>query len=214
MTADCNHIRPRIAGYIDHEIDPNEVRLIKQHMDDCPECADEAAQQKQVKDAVHRYAAKATVPAPLRSRIRRVLDRHAHAFSFWEQIRQLFQWQPVPAIVTAGLLVILPSLLTYWGTIREVDAVQVRPAMTEARLEGEVICVDCALLIQAHETPIHDASHHLGLRTTDGSIWSILPNQKGHELIEKAGKLRQHVKVEGQVFPRMNYVQVKGYSFL
>ncbi len=47
---DCKEIRERLSAFIDNELTPQEIRLIEEHLHECPACAQEQSALRQVID--------------------------------------------------------------------------------------------------------------------------------------------------------------------
>jgi anti-sigma factor (TIGR02949 family) len=214
MSGDCKQIQDQMAGYVDKEIEPARADTISRHLHDCPGCAREADTQKHVKKLVAEHAKNVIAPPYLRARIRRTLDRHASGFGFWTELRQLFQLQPLPALATAVVLMLLPAFATFYAVRSSDEGLSGGAKIVEGRLEGEMICVDCTLLDLIPVDYTHDSTHRIGLRCKDGKIWSILQSEKGRELIRNPGVFHRRVRVEGHLFPPTHHVEVREFSLI
>jgi anti-sigma factor (TIGR02949 family) len=214
MSVNCKDVQDKIAGYVDHEIAPSAASAITQHLDDCPGCAEEANAQKHVKELVQDHAKSVCAPAHLRARVQRAIERYSPGFGFWRQLQDLWRWQLIPTIATAMILMLLSGIVTHFASGVMTNRSLSEAAVVEGRLEGEIICVDCELLKLTNTDYDHDASHRIGLRCNDGYLWGLLPSDKSRQMIQQAAGRHRHVRVEGQLFPRMHYVQVKEFSLI
>ncbi|MDZ7343742.1 MAG: zf-HC2 domain-containing protein [candidate division KSB1 bacterium] len=214
MSEACKKFQDQIAGYIDHEIEPNQTEMVSRHLHQCSACAEETARQQRIKKQVADHLPRAITPPYLRAQIRRTLDRYGHGQNLWSELRQLIRWHPIPAFAIVIALLVMPTLVTYY-MVRQPGSGQIsQPALIAGSLEGEMICVDCALL-QALSTPFaHDSTHRIGLRCNDGKIWNILRSPKGQELIQATTTLPQRVRVEGHLFRNSYYVEVKTFNLI
>ncbi|MGH7451355.1 MAG: anti-sigma factor family protein [bacterium] len=214
MSSACKEIQDQMAGYVDQEIEPARASTISRHLDKCPGCAQEASAQKEVKTLVREHVKQVPAPAHVRAEIRRTLERESSRFGFLSEVRMLFQRQPLPAVATTIVLMMLSGLATlFFFQSREIvggSDVQ----FVDGSLEGEIICVDCTLLEVADTPYTHDAIHRLGLRCKDGKLWSILPSDLGRELARDPSRFRRQVRLLGHLFQSVRYIEVKEFSLI
>lgn len=215
MKARCQEVQERAAAFIDNEADARWASAIAAHLKICPQCARDVDQQRQMKTLVHQHAQRLNAPAPLRAKIRHLLAASPARYGFWEEIRHIFSWRPLPALATAAMLMLLPSVLTYYFSRPAPAAPHAELVTAEASVEGEVICIDCFLLDELHLKHGHDTSHRFGLHTTDGRILSIMAFEKGSELLLRAADThRLRVRVHGRMMAEQRFFQVKEFSVL
>jgi mycothiol system anti-sigma-R factor len=210
MSSACKQFQEQIAGYIDRELELSQANTISQHLQNCSGCAEEAGAQQTMKELVMQHAPSVVSPTHLRAEIRRGLDREMVGFSFHRQLQQLFLRQPLPAFATVVMLMLLSGLATYFVFPKSQPEVS-DTQFVAGNLEGEIICVDCDLLDLVKAAYVHDATHRLGLRCQDGHIWSILRSEKSTEL---SNNIHRRVRIVGQLFERMQYVEVREFSFI
>ena len=89
------------------------------------------------------------------------------------------------------------------------------PAVREAELEGEIICLDCDLFsVNQKGTVTHDPRmHRPGLRANDGTVWTILQDDDDTRL--QYNKLfRKHASLSGLIFENSRYIRVEAYKLL
>ncbi len=83
--------------------------------------------------------------------------------------------------------------------------------LNETTLKGELICVGCTLkkLDGANAQCNLYAHHALGFRSADGTIWNIVDNAVGHDVI-RAHTLLGHKKAEikGFIYPIANQLEI------
>lgn len=214
MAAPCKQFQDQIAGYVDREIEPAQMTAISHHLEDCPGCAEEATAQQKMKDLVREHAPHAPAPASMRAKIRRRLDQEASGSSFLALLSELLQQRPLYALAAAMMLVVLSGLTTYF--IWQKPAPQAMPALPGTQfvvgsIEGELICIDCDLLNLTATPYTHDATHRVGLRCTNGHIWSILRTEQCAPLSQN---FHRRVRIVGHLFEGMHYVEVKEFSFI
>jgi mycothiol system anti-sigma-R factor len=214
MSQGCKEIHDQMAGYVDQEIEPARASAISQHLDHCPGCAQEASAQREVKALVHEHVKQVPAPAHVRAVIRRHLERELPRFDFFSQVQALFQWQPLPAVAAVIVLMIFSGLATHYFFSGQTNLRGNAMQFVEGSLEGEIICVDCALM-DATETPYtHDGAHRVGVRCNDGKLWSILPSDKGRELAQDPSRFHRQVRLVGHLFQSMQYIEVKQFSLI
>lgn len=214
MSEACKEIQDQIAGYVDQEIAPDRVNTISQHLNKCPGCAQEANVQSEVKALVREHAKHVPAPVHVRAEIRRTIERESAPFGFLNQLRYLFQRQPLPAVATTVVLMLLSGLATHYvfqgqGNLRRSEV-----QFVDGSLEGQVICVDCTLMDATKAQYTHDAMHRLGLRCKDGKLWSILPSDKSRELAQDPSRFHRQVRLVGHLFQTMRYIEVKDFSLI
>jgi|GEM_PF-1498458 len=211
MTSPCKQIQEQIAGYVDRELDTPQVNVVSRHLQDCPGCAEEATAQQKIKDLVRENAGSIPAPAHVRAEIRRRLDQEIFGFGFWEQIRQLFLLQPVPAIAAVVVLMLLSGLTASFVLPTQSQRASSYGGFVAGSIEGEIICVDCDLLEIVATPYIHDAGHRVGVRCQDGHVWSLLRSEKSQAL---STNMRRRVRIVGRLFEQMQYVEVKEFSLI
>jgi mycothiol system anti-sigma-R factor len=211
MAAPCKQIQEQIAGYVDREIEPAQMTVISHHLQDCPGCAEEATAQQKMKDLVRAHAQHVPAPASMHAKIRRRLDQEASGSSFLALLSDLLQQRPLQAFATAMLLILLSGMTTYFVWQKPVSPTNLGTQFIVGSIEGELICIDCDLLDLTATPYTHDATHRVGLRCTNGHIWSILRTEQCHELSKN---FHRRVRVVGNIFEGMRYVEVKEFSFI
>lgn len=200
-----------MAGYVDREIEPAQVSAISQHLQDCPGCAEEAQAQQKMKDLVRERALRVRAPAHVRAEIRRRLDRDSSGFDFFTLMQNLFPQRPISAIAVIVVLMFLSGLATYMVFQNQSTRNASNTHFVAGSIEGVIICVDCGLLDLLKTPFVHDATHRLGVRCHDGHIWSILRSEKSKDLSDK---MDRHVRIVGNLFEGMQYVEVKEFSLI
>ena len=73
----CEEIFRRLDDYLDRELNADEMRLVKEHLDTCAQCAREHAFDRQLLDDVRAKLQRFDVPADLRRRVGKALERAA-----------------------------------------------------------------------------------------------------------------------------------------
>jgi mycothiol system anti-sigma-R factor len=211
MPSPCQQIHEQIAGYVDRELEPAQANTVSRHLQDCSGCAEEASVQQQMKELVREHAHPISTPARVRAEIRHRLDQEMSAFGFWDQVQQIFLRQPIPAIATIVVLMLISGVTSYFVFQRQILRETADEKFVAGIIEGEIICVDCDLLDLTNTPYVHDATHRVGLRCKDGHIWSILRSEKSQELSKN---IHRHVRIDGHLFENMQYLEVREFSFI
>ncbi len=104
---------------------------------------------------------------------------------------------------TAILLISLSSIFAGgWDKEKGLD---------QMTLKGELVCTGCTLkkLDGANAQCNLYAHHALGFRSADGTIWNIVDNAVGHDVI-RAHTLLGHKKAEvkGYIYPIANQLEI------
>ena len=76
---------------------------------------------------------------------------------------------------------------------------------------GELVCLGCSLkkLSGANAECSLYTQHDLGVKLADGSLWSIVNNQKGHDIIRAHGLLNHKVAtITGWLYPNANHIEI------
>ncbi|MBI4553478.1 MAG: zf-HC2 domain-containing protein [Candidatus Latescibacteria bacterium] len=71
----CEETFQRLNDYLDRELNPEEMRLVKEHLDICAVCASEYTFEASVLSDVRMKLQRIHVPADLRTKVSAVLDR-------------------------------------------------------------------------------------------------------------------------------------------
>ncbi len=78
-------------------------------------------------------------------------------------------------------------------------------------LTGELVCVGCSLkkLDGANAQCSIYAQHLIGFKAGDGTLWSIVDNEKGHD-ITRSHTLLEHKKatITGFMFPVAHFIEI------
>lgn len=83
--------------------------------------------------------------------------------------------------------------------------------LQQLSLKGELVCIGCSLkkLDGANAQCSLYAQHAIGFKTADGTLWSIVDNAKGHDIIN-AHKLLGHktATINGWIFPLAHFIEI------
>ena len=86
-----------------------------------------------------------------------------------------------------------------------------KKGMGKTTLTGEIVCVGCSLkkLDGANAQCSLYAQHAMGFKTGDGTLWSIVDNEIGHDII-RGHTLLGHKKatITGYIYPIANMIEI------
>lgn len=95
------------------------------------------------------------------------------------------------------------SLAGGWATDKGLDKVT---------LKGELVCIGCSLKkLDGANAQCDLYSHHaVGFRTADGLLWSIVDNEKGHDVIRAHYLLEKGKKatIAGWIYPVAHFIEI------
>jgi len=74
MTFDCEETFKRMQDYLDRELSPDEVRMVREHLEGCGICAEEYIFESSILRRVRRCLADLEVPGDLFERVQSSLD--------------------------------------------------------------------------------------------------------------------------------------------
>ncbi len=86
-----------------------------------------------------------------------------------------------------------------------------KKGLDKMTLSGELVCVGCSLkkLDGANAQCSIYAQHLVGFKAGDGTLWSIIDNEKGHD-VTRAHTLLEHKKatITGYMFPIAHFIEI------
>jgi len=83
--------------------------------------------------------------------------------------------------------------------------------LSKTTITGELVCVGCTLKRMDGANAQCDlyAQHALGVKTADGSIWNIVENGRGHDIIRGHGFLdNKQINIQGYLYPIANMIEI------
>lgn len=212
MNKNCSYFATLITALVDNELDNDKKREVREHLQDCPECAKAYRHEETVKSLLRERLPKYHAPITLRSRIRRQLARYGERPSFWEILQSLFIYRPVPAMIAAAailLFVLVPPIaLNNWsGHFQDSGVVHA------AQLEGQIICLDCEFeTLNGQKIPhSHKVIEKPGLKTSDGKIYTFMQNSVIKTPFTNPVYLNKSAEIEGTLFENAHYIQVSDF---
>lgn len=89
-----------------------------------------------------------------------------------------------------------------WDTTKGLDKIT---------LKGELVCVGCSLkkMNGANAQCSLFAHHAMGFKAGDGTLWSIVDNEKGHDIIRAHTLLgNRSATISGWIYPLAHFVEI------
>jgi hypothetical protein len=83
--------------------------------------------------------------------------------------------------------------------------------LSKTTLTGELVCVGCSLkkLDGANAQCDLYAHHAIGFKTADGTLWSIVDNAKGHDVIRSHELLeKKKATITGYLYPIAHFIEI------
>lgn len=83
--------------------------------------------------------------------------------------------------------------------------------LSKTTLTGELVCVGCSLkkLDGANAQCDLYAHHAIGFKTADGTLWSIVDNAKGHDIIRSHELLeKKKAAITGYIYPIAHFIEI------
>lgn len=228
MKNKCEQMETLITAYIDQELEKKAAANVEDHLEACAPCRERYEAEAEVKRMLRERVQPVSAPPELRARIRRRLQRDTQANrSVWEALRSYFALRPAASIAVAIALLVLVIVPSYLAFVHNPFTEGAQVASAEGQvvdLFGEIVCVDCAVMLRAHvsdESTIarvkqeHDRGlHHPGLMTAKGEIYNFLHTGKGLELLQVPSHGGEKVKIHGVVFPQSRLIEVRSYQII
>ena len=87
----------------------------------------------------------------------------------------------------------------------------VKKGLDKITLTGELLCIGCALkkLDGANAQCDLYAHHAIGFKTGDGTLWSIVDNAKGHDIIRGHTLLeKKKATIIGWIYPLAHFIEI------
>ena len=108
---------------------------------------------------------------------------------------------------TLGLIICMVALssLSYAGGWKSSEG------LNKMTVEGELVCLGCSLkkLSGANAECSLYSQHDLGVKLADGTLWTIVNNQKGHDIIKAHGLLeRKTATIIGWLYPNAHHIEI------
>lgn len=87
-----------------------------------------------------------------------------------------------------------------------------KKGMDKVTLSGKLVCVGCSLkkMNGANAQCSLYAHHAIGFKTGDGLLWSIVDNEKGHDVIRGHRLLEKGVNatITGWIYPVAHFIEI------
>ncbi|MDH3973702.1 MAG: hypothetical protein OEV42_05430 [Deltaproteobacteria bacterium] len=110
-----------------------------------------------------------------------------------------------------GAIAVTVLLLT--ATLAVAGGWDKKKGLDKITLKGTLLCVGCSLkkLDGANAQCSLYSQHGIGFKTADGTIWNIVENAKGHEVIRThklIGKKGKEATITGYIYPVANMIEI------
>ena len=109
----------------------------------------------------------------------------------------------IALVFSALVLTASVALAGGWDTDKGFDKVT---------LNGDLVCVGCSMkkMSGANAQCNLFAHHAIGFKTADGLLWSIVDNEKGHDVIRAHRLLEKGKKasITGWIYPAAHFVEI------
>ena len=162
--------------------------------------ADEALAQA-VQEKMPRHRA----PAYVRERILADVSRRPPGLA--EQLREFlgrFRLGPVPGLALSGVTVLALVTAAYLA----IPGRQLPGPHDVVTVDGKVMCLDCAL----SEGRTHDYGekhgHRNGLIADDGTMWTIMGDEKWHPFLHDTGVWNRAVTIRGRAYAAASFLEI------
>ncbi len=83
--------------------------------------------------------------------------------------------------------------------------------MDKMTLKGQLVCVGCSLkkMNGANAQCNLFAHHAIGFKSGDGTLWSIIDNEKGHDVIRAHTLVaKKNATITGWIYPSAHFVEI------
>ena len=83
--------------------------------------------------------------------------------------------------------------------------------MDQIRLKGELVCTGCSLkkLSGANAQCSLYSQHDIGVKLADGTIWTIVNNAKGHDIIRAHKTVEnKYAVINGWMYPNAHQIEI------
>ncbi|MCP4134394.1 MAG: hypothetical protein GY754_25700 [bacterium] len=84
--------------------------------------------------------------------------------------------------------------------------------MNKVTITGQLVCLGCSLKkLDGANAQCNLYSHHaIGFKTSDGMLWSIVDNEKGHDIIRAHELLeKKTATITGWIYPAAHFIEIQ-----
>jgi len=208
----CNDIRELTSPFLDGELVASEMLAVQEHLSDCEACRRRMRFESDFDCTLRQHLA---VPEAEDSVVQGVRRSLLHEFP----VRKA-RWVRLVSHPAAGYAVaaaLLLALVLPLGPTAWLGALAPAPrAYNSVALQGRVVCVECE---HAHRSPQEQRrcrmlTHHSGIRTPDGMVWTLANLGAGAELSAQPDLRGAQVRFQGTLFPSIQTVDVTQFEVL
>jgi len=86
-----------------------------------------------------------------------------------------------------------------------------KKGLDQITLSGELLCIGCTLKkLDGANAQCDLYTHHaIGFKTADGTLWSIVDNAKGHDVINSHDLVEnKKATITGWIYPIANFIEI------
>lgn len=109
-------------------------------------------------------------------------------------------------------LVLAALAMMFSATVALAGGWDAKKGLDRVTIKGELVCIGCSLkkMDGANAQCNLFAHHAIGFKTADGLLWSIVDNEKGHDVIRAHRLLEKGVKatITGWLYPVAHFIEI------
>lgn len=208
----CSDVRALTSAFLDGELAANERLTVQQHLSGCEACRRRMRFEFEFDSTLRQHLPVRSMPTSVLQGVRR---RLLHEFpvraSSWVRValHPAAGYALAAALLLALVLPLGPS--TWLGAAR--TALQAQHPVAS---QGRVVCVECE---RGQRSPQQQRrcrmlTHHPGIRTLDGLVWTLANLGAGAELAAQPDVRGAQVRFQGTLFPSIQTVAVTQFELL
>lgn len=209
MTMNCDEIRNKISGYVDGELPEEEVTILDEHLETCPECQLQLESERETRTIFVQAYTHAKAPVKLRSKIRKSLARDDKAFGILSLI--IGQPKAIAAVAFGVILVCAVSIQAYRMLHTSSSVMNV---MHIQDMHAKIECIGCHYAEESLATKSYceEYGHTPAIMTDNHDIFSLIPNDKSKEFAEFA--LHSSIMITGWMYYQANFIEIEDYQLI
>ena len=194
----CGDVRELMSPFLDGELAASEWLAVQEHLSDCEGCRRRTGFESDFDCTLRQHLAAPPAPASVAQSVRRRLQ---HEF---------------PVRASPWVRVVLHPAAGYaLSAALRLDTPEPAPlAHSSVALQGRVVCVECE---HAHRSAQEQRrcrllTHHSGIRTLDGKVWTLANLGAGAKLAAQPDLRGAQVRFQGRLFPSIQTVDVTQFE--
>jgi hypothetical protein len=184
MTMDCRTASLLIEAYHDDELELVDAARLLAHFEECPPCRERCEEAGKLRETLKTCRPVDRCPEELARRLARRLDVRAK--------RRRAIPRSVTIVFAAGC-----GIAVGWAAVRLLTPAAHGVALASAvqRVEGEVVCLRCAMSRGLPGSRLEGTPHRPLLLTSDGRLFLVSAQSPARARLEADGPPRRHVAV-------------------